>query len=310
MRAKAILRAGTLFLVVIMPTLELGQSITRSTSLDKALRAAFGDQEGAAVVLRVQDAQVLAAYNIPVLTRRLATPGSSIKPFTLHYLLQNHLINKTDRIACRRTLTVGGMRLNCSHSEGLGGFDAEEALAFSCNTYFTEVAKRLPPGEPEHYLRELGFDRPSGLMAGEAEGRIAPVHTMEGRQLMAIGAAGIEITPLELAMAYTRVARWQSAPTAAQRAVLDGLAGATEYGLAQLAQTKSLKVAGKTGTAANPGGASTHGWFAGFAPADRPQIVVVVYVEHGRGSAEAATVAHRIFESWASTTGSLESRAR
>jgi hypothetical protein len=36
----------------------------------------------------------------------------------------------------------------------------------------------------------------------------------------------------------------------------------------------------------------------------------VVYVEHGRGSAEAATVAHRIFGSWASTAASLESRAR
>ena len=137
-------------------------------------------------------------------------------------------------------------------------------------------------------------------MAGEGEGRIAPAYTLESRQLLAIGAAGIEITPLELAMAYTRVARWHNAPTAAQRVVLNGLAGATDYGLAQLAQAKSLKVAGKTGTASNPGAASTHGWFAGFAPADRPQIVVVVYVERGRGSAEAAMIAHRIFESWES----------
>jgi cell division protein FtsI/penicillin-binding protein 2 len=146
----------------------------------------------------------------------------------------------------------------------------------------------------------LGFEAVTGLMEGEAEGRIAPAHTTESRQLLAIGAAGIEITPLELAMAYTRVARWQNAPTPAQRVVLDGLAGATNYGLAQLAQTKSLTVAGKTGTAANPGGTSTHGWFAGFAPADRPQIVVVVYVERGSGGAEAATIAHRIFESWES----------
>jgi cell division protein FtsI/penicillin-binding protein 2 len=82
--------------------------------------------------------------------------------------------------------------------------------------------------------------------------------------------------------------------------VLDGLAGATGYGLAQLAQTKSRKVAGKTGTASNPGDATTHGWFAGFAPAESPQIVVVVYVERGRGGVEAATIAHRIFESWES----------
>lgn len=299
------LRAGVLLLLVAVAPLAVaplaqGRGITRSTTLDEALRTAFENQRGAAVVVRVQDARVLAAYNIPVLTRRLATPGSSIKPFTLHFLLEHRLLKRSERIACRRTLTVGGVRLNCSHAEGLGAFDAEEALAFSCNSYFTEAAKRLPPGEFERYLRELGFTGVTGLMTEEAEGRIAPAYSMESRELLAIGAAGIEITPLELAMAYTRVARWQSTPTAAQRVVLDGLAGATEYGLAQLAQTKSLKVAGKTGTAVNPGGVGTHGWFAGFVPADRPQIVVVVYVERGRGSAEAAMIAHRIFESWES----------
>jgi cell division protein FtsI/penicillin-binding protein 2 len=299
-RMKAILQGGALLLLVVMVPLGQGSSIARSTALDAALRTAFGDERGGAVVVRVRDAQVLAAYNVPVLTRRLATPGSSIKPFTLHFLLQNHLLKQSDRIACRRGLTIGGMRLNCSHADGLGAFNAEEALAFSCNTYFTEMAKRLPPGGLERYLRELGFERVTGLMAGEGEGRIAPAYTIESRQLLAIGAAGIEITPLELAMAYTRMARWQSSPTAAQKVVLDGLAGATGYGLAQLAQTKSRQVAGKTGTASNPGDATTHGWFAGFAPAESPQIVVVVYVERGRGGVEAATIAHRIFESWES----------
>jgi cell division protein FtsI/penicillin-binding protein 2 len=299
-RRKALLKVGALLILVAVASLGQGRSITRPNALDEALRTAMGSQRGAAVVVRVQDARVLAAYDIPVLTRRLATPGSSLKPFTLHFLLENHLLKKSDRIACRRTLTVGGMRLNCSHVEGLGAFDAEEALAFSCNSYFTEAAKRLPPGELEHYLRELGFEGLTGLMAGEAEGRITLAQTVEKRQLLAIGAAGIEITPLELAMAYTCVARWQNSPTAAQRVVLDGLAGATEYGLAQLAQTKSVKVAGKTGTAANPGSVSTHGWFAGFAPVNKPQVVVVVYVERGRGGAEAAIIAHRIFESWES----------
>jgi len=294
---KAMLQAVALSLLVAAAPLQ-GSDNTRSSALSAELRAAFGGQHGAAVVLRVRDAQVLAAYNPAVLARRVATPGSSIKPFTLHFLLQRNLLKRSERIACRRVLTVGGVRLNCSHAEGMGAFNAEEALAFSCNSYFTEAAKRLAPGELERYLRGLGFDRPTGLMASEAEGRITTAESIERRQLLAIGAAGIEITPLELAMAYTQIARWQNSPTEAQRAVLDGLAEATDYGLAQRAQTQSLKIAGKTGTAANPGSASTHGWFAGFAPADKPQIVVVVYVERGRGSAEAATIAHRIFESW------------
>ena len=49
-------------------------------------------------------------------------------------------------------------------------------------------------------------------------------------------------------------------------------------------------VAGKTGTAQMPPG-DAEAWFAGYAPADNPQIVVVALVEHGgHGSSIAAPV--------------------
>jgi len=52
-----------------------------------------------------------------------------------------------------------------------------------------------------------------------------------------------------------------------------------------------LEIAGKTGTAENPHGAS-HSWFVGFAPAARPRLAIAVLVEHGGyGSATAAPIA-------------------
>ncbi len=55
---------------------------------------------------------------------------------------------------------------------------------------------------------------------------------------------------------------------------------------------------GKTGTAQTPTGDS-HGWFAGFAPLDHPEIVVVVLVEHGTGgSLAAAPVARKVMEAY------------
>src|SRR5690606_13910809 len=48
-----------------------------------------------------------------------------------------------------------------------------------------------------------------------------------------------------------------------------------------------VTVAGKTGSAETPRGAS-HGWFGAIAPADDPEVVVVVLVEHGGGGARAA----------------------
>lgn len=59
-----------------------------------------------------------------------------------------------------------------------------------------------------------------------------------------------------------------------------------------------IKVAGKTGTAQAPGG-EDHAWYLGFAPADKPEIAVLVLVERGgHGSTAAAPVAKAIFEQY------------
>jgi len=62
------------------------------------------------------------------------------------------------------------------------------------------------------------------------------------------------------------------------------------------ARIKGVILAGKTGTVENPHG-ETHAMFAGFAPFDRPEIVIFVLVEHGGGGGEvAAPVAGNIIE--------------
>ncbi len=58
-----------------------------------------------------------------------------------------------------------------------------------------------------------------------------------------------------------------------------------------------IPVAGKTGTAEMGEGRSPTAWFACYAPADDPQYVIVVMVEHGgHGGMVAAPVARRILE--------------
>ena len=72
-------------------------------------------------------------------------------------------------------------------------------------------------------------------------------------------------------------------------------------GTARTAGTASVEVAGKTGTAEfgpqRPDGSYLeHGWFTGYAPAAKPEIAVVVFLEQGNGALTAAPVASRIFE--------------
>ena len=59
-----------------------------------------------------------------------------------------------------------------------------------------------------------------------------------------------------------------------------------------------LAVAGKTGTAENPGGAP-HAWFAGYAPVEDPQLVVAVMLENGgEGSRDAAPLARQVLAAY------------
>ena len=84
-------------------------------------------------------------------------------------------------------------------------------------------------------------------------------------------------------------------------------------GTAADSRLEEIVVAGKTGTAESAewrAGASPklaawlredHAWFAAYAPADDPEIVVVVFVEHGgSGSKRAAPIAVNIIRSWMS----------
>lgn len=85
-------------------------------------------------------------------------------------------------------------------------------------------------------------------------------------------------------------------PAAALETLREGLRAVVEAGTGRAAAVEGLAVAGKTGSAENPRG-RPHAWFAGYAPAERPALVVVAFVEHGyRGGIAAAPIAKAIFE--------------
>ncbi|HEY3321521.1 MAG TPA: penicillin-binding transpeptidase domain-containing protein [Planctomycetota bacterium] len=59
----------------------------------------------------------------------------------------------------------------------------------------------------------------------------------------------------------------------------------------------AIKVAGKTSTAEHKKGAEAHAWFAGYAPADNPQVAFAVFIqEGGHGGKEAAPVAYKFLK--------------
>src|ERR1700693_1125232 len=180
---------------------------------------------GAAVLLDVTTGKLLAASPKGGAARLLAAPGSTVKPFLLMALIDSGKLSLDERLVCPVHLTLGGKNLDCTHPPSREAFDARRALAWSCNNWFATMAQRLPPQELHKAFDRAGFSSPTGLVPGEATGKIREVSAPEDLQLQAIGADYVQITPLELAAAYRRLALLRREPEAAKKytAVFQGM---------------------------------------------------------------------------------------
>lgn len=266
--------------VLILARLSPAFAADLQQTIDRSMRG----RSGTAVALDVNSGRILAGYRLDVAARRLARPGSVIKPFTLLAL------DGERTLRCPRELQIGARRMDCTHPHAADPFGATAALAYSCNYYFATRAAALRNSDLIETLTRAGLTSRTGLYDGEAVGELTPPGSVEARQLLALGEANIRVTPLGLVAAYRKLALQP------KQAVLDGLEAATAYGTARLAQPPGTSVAGKTGTASDPGSGRIHAWFAGFAPARSPRIVIVVFLDQGAGGRDAAPIAGELFQ--------------
>lgn len=277
-------------------------AVSSSNSFDQRLQGAvdhaLSGHSGAIVVIDVASNETLAAKNLEFAGRQLIRPGSTVKPFVLMELLDSGKLDPKQRLMCKRPLRIGSLRLDCSHTTDVSQLDADDAISYSCNSYMAEAALRLNDHELVEALRRAGLDSLTGLINSESAGRIDRPASQEQLQLTALGARGIEVTPLELLEAYRKLALLRKTERAtASKPVFEGLEHAVTYGTAHAAYVQGMKIAGKTGTAASANGPRTHGVFVGYAPADRPEIAIVVYILQGRGL-DAAMVARGVLKEY------------
>jgi cell division protein FtsI/penicillin-binding protein 2 len=270
-----------------------------ASKLQREVDRAMGKLPGAIVVVDVTTRTVLAAHGMDLASSRLEAPGSTLKPFLLMALLETHRLEPKQQLICRRPLKIGSARLDCTHPAEVAQLDAAEAIAYSCNSYVAQVASRLNRIELVALLRRAGFDTPSGLIREEARGRIALPSNLEDLQLEALGYRGIVVTPLELLEAYRKLAlRKRQNDLGVDAPVFKGLEDSVTFGMAHAAFVDGMNVVGKTGTSVARSTQQTHGFFVGYAPAEKPEIAVVVFLPQGRGI-DAAAVARPVFSTFA-----------
>ena len=185
----------------------------------------------------------------------------------------------------------------------------------------------------QRWAHRLGLGHPTGFdVPGEAPGLVptpawlrATYHEpwYEGQTInLSIGQGYLQVTPLQLAVAYSAlvnggtvvrphvanailrgesVQRLRFKPVGHVKlkdvwAIKEGLYMAAHSPAGTSASVFAnfpVPVAGKTGTAETGRGDSDHSWYASWAPADHPKLVVVVLIAHGGFGAQAAGPAAR-----------------
>ncbi len=253
-------------------------------------------------------------------------PGSIMKPFLALGALEDGFLQPTERIRCEHSIIHHGRRYKCEGEHG--DVDVREALGKSCNVFFYELGRRLAEqlGSPEaagerleQWCRRFGFGEPTGVSIREKQGHISAPATVAGIIQFVIGQGDVAVTPLQAARAMAglasgrlpsvrvveRVGEHPVPPVVSDLALSDwargivaqGLTGTIESGTAHEAFRGRSDAAGKTGSA-QVQGKTSHAWFAGWVPRDRPRFAIVVYLKNGGGGgADAAPVARRILDS-------------
>lgn len=278
-------------LVLLLAGTQCGAADRNATQA--ALDRALSGTSAVAVVLDAADGLLLAVAHSSEAAQRSSTPGSTLKPLFLQAALEKQIILPDTALLCHRHLRIHGRDLSCTHPAALSTFRAEDALAYSCNSYFAQLSERFTPNEMMAVLEAYGVGSRPHLFSAESAGMIHEASGGGERVLQMLGLDHVTISPAQLAKAYWQLGRHIDAVPPVRR----GLEASVQYGMANPARTEGVSLLGKTGTASDAGQNWTHGWLAGIASCGPKTVVVVILIPRGNG-ADAALLAHSFLSAW------------
>jgi len=278
--------------------------------------AALGSREGTIIALDPRNGRITAMVNPALAMGESFPPGSIFKLVVTVAALDERLLSDDFTVNCPGYYEDRGHRYRCSLARGHGRVNWEMALSLSCNTFYRTLGARVGSSRLIEYARRMGFHQPTGVnLPGEIPGTVPRVISPQRVPDFSIGDdEGLRVTPIAMASLVTALANggkrrrpWYGSthqPGAmlgeigsarSVERVKRAMRDATLFGTGRAAQRDALDVAGKTGTATWVGGFSTHAWFVGFAPAENPDIAVVVFLKRGQGRIDSAPLAGKIF---------------
>lgn len=251
-------------------------------------------------------------------------PGSVFKMCVASAALEENLVNEKTSFTCTGSILVEGETIHCSNTAGHGTQSFVDAISNSCNPAFVQIGQMLGASKFRQYYQGFGFSDKTGIdLPGEAEDSFWEEGKMGGVDL-AVASFGqnFSITPIQMITACAAVSNGgyvvqphvvskitdskgnviKTVDKKVKRQVISNdtskkmneyLEYNTERQGAAAGYISGYKVAGKTGTSEKRGITKVESVFSedyiasfcGYAPADDPQIAMLVFFDTPSGDA-------------------------
>ena len=251
-------------------------------------------------------------------------PGSVFKMCVASAALEENLVNEKTSFTCTGSILVEGETIHCSNISGHGTQNFVEVISNSCNPAFIQIGQMLGASKFRQYYQGFGFSEKTGIdLPGEAEDSFWEEGKMGGVDL-AVASFGqnFSITPIQMITACAAVSNGgyvvqphvvskitdskgnviKTVDEKIKRQVISDdtskkmneyLEYNTERQGAAAGYISGYKVAGKTGTTEKRGVTKFESSFSedyissfcGYAPADDPQIAMLVFFDTPDGDA-------------------------
>lgn len=260
-------------------------------------------------------------------------PGSTFKIITASAALEEHVVSLEDRFHCPGYIVVEDRRIRCHKTTGHGAESFVEGIENSCNPVFINVGLRIGANRFYDYFEQFGLLQKTNIdLPGEAA---TIMHKREDIGLVELATVSFgqsfQITPIQLATTVASIINGGNRVTphfGMQVEKADGtcvkkmeyepqtgicspdtsekmrflLEKVVSEGGGNKAYIEGYSIGGKTATSQTlPRSANKYiSSFLGFAPADDPQVLVLVIIRNPSGvyygGTIAAPVAKEIFE--------------
>lgn len=251
-------------------------------------------------------------------------PGSTFKIITTAAALEQHVLSVSDRFYCPGYKIVEDRRIRCHKTTGHGAEDFTQGIMNSCNPVFIELGLRLGADDFYHYFEQFGLLSKTGIdLPGEAATIMHKKDNIGQVELTTISfGQSFQITPIQLVTTAASLINGGRRVTPHFGVSVQNAQGETIHtfsydttegtvstetsetlrsllekvvseGTGKKAAIEGYSIGGKTATSQTLP-RSEHKYiasFLGFAPAEDPQVIGLVVIDHPQGVYYGGTVA-------------------